>query len=45
MVKVDPRGTSREFVYDNPLRDWISANRTKRHGWDGSELPAEMGPH
>jgi len=42
VVKVNPRGTSEGLSYENPLRDWISANRIKMRGWDSPETPAEM---
>ncbi|MEM0075108.1 MAG: zinc ribbon domain-containing protein, partial [Conexivisphaerales archaeon] len=29
VVKVNPRGTSEGLSYENPIRDWISANRIK----------------
>jgi putative transposase len=44
VVKVNPRGTSDGLSYENPLRDWISANRIKMRGWDSPETPAEMRP-
>ncbi|MEM2002076.1 MAG: transposase, partial [Candidatus Methanomethylicaceae archaeon] len=44
VVKVNPRGTSKGLSYEDPLRDWISANRIKMRGWDDPEAPAEMKP-
>ncbi|MEM2841881.1 MAG: transposase, partial [Thermoproteota archaeon] len=44
VVKVNPRGTSRGLNYENPLRDWISANRIKMKGWGSPDPPAEMKP-
>ncbi|MEM3883225.1 MAG: transposase [Candidatus Methanomethyliaceae archaeon] len=44
VVKVNPRGTSKGLSYEDPLRDWVSANRIKMRGWDDPEAPAEMKP-
>ncbi len=44
MVKVNPRGTSEGLAYENPLRDWISANRIKMRGWGSPKTPVEMRP-
>jgi putative transposase len=44
VVKVNPRGTSEGLSYENPLRDWISANRIKMRGWGSPDSPAETGP-
>ena len=44
VVKVNPRGTSEGLSYENPLRDWISANRIKMRGWDDPNTPAEIKP-
>jgi putative transposase len=44
VVKVNPRGTSEGLSYENPLRDWISANRIKMRGWGSPQMPAEMKP-
>ncbi|MEM0327470.1 MAG: IS200/IS605 family accessory protein TnpB-related protein [Thermoproteota archaeon] len=44
VVKVNPRGTSEGLGYENPYRDWISANRIKMRGWDSPDSPAEMKP-
>ena len=33
VVKVNPRGTSEELSYENPLRDWTSACRILMRGW------------
>ena len=44
VVRVNPRGTSEGLSYDNPLRDYISANRIKMRGWDDPNAPAEMRP-
>ncbi|MEM3415095.1 MAG: transposase [Thermoproteota archaeon] len=44
VVKVNPRGTSEGLGYENPYRDWISANRIKMRGWDNPKTPAEMKP-
>ena len=44
VVKVNPRVASEGLAYENPLRDWISANRIKMRGWDSPETPAEMRP-
>ncbi len=30
VVKVNPRGTSEGLSYENPIRDWIAANRIKK---------------
>jgi putative transposase len=37
VVKVSPRGTSEGLSYENPLRDWISANRIKMKGRDSPD--------
>ncbi|MEM3798384.1 MAG: hypothetical protein QXY74_08155 [Candidatus Bathyarchaeia archaeon] len=42
MVKVNPRGTSEGLSYENPYKDWISANRIKMRGLDDPNAPAEM---
>ncbi|MEM3798391.1 MAG: transposase, partial [Candidatus Bathyarchaeia archaeon] len=39
VVKVNPRGTSEGLSYENPYRDWISANRIKMRGWDDPNAP------
>jgi len=44
VVRVPPKGTSEGLSYENPLRDWISANRIKMRGWDGPETPVEREP-
>ncbi|MEM3258565.1 MAG: transposase, partial [Thermoproteota archaeon] len=44
VVKVNPRGTSEGLSYENPYRDWISANRIKMRGLDNPKTPAEMKP-
>ena len=44
VVKVNPRGTSKGLSHENPLRDWISANRIKMRGWGSPKTPAEMRP-
>ncbi|MGC8962156.1 MAG: hypothetical protein ACP5K1_06940, partial [Candidatus Bathyarchaeia archaeon] len=44
VVKVNPKGTSEGLSYDDPLRDWISANRILMRGWDGPKPPAEARP-
>jgi len=44
VVKVNPRGTSEGLSYENPLRDWISANRIKMRGWGSPNSPAETRP-
>ncbi|MEM0328631.1 MAG: transposase, partial [Thermoproteota archaeon] len=44
VVKVNPRGTSEGLGYENPYRDWISANRIKMRGLDNPKTPAEMKP-
>jgi len=44
VVKVNPRGTSKGLSYEDPLRDWISANRILMRGWGGPDPPAEMKP-
>jgi putative transposase len=44
VVKVDPRGTSEGLTYENPLRDWISANRIKMRGWGSPKKPVDMEP-
>ncbi|MEM2896724.1 MAG: hypothetical protein QW265_01000 [Candidatus Bathyarchaeia archaeon] len=44
MAKVSPRGTSKGLSYENPLRDWISANRIKMKGWGSPDSPVEMEP-
>ncbi|MBS7610693.1 transposase [Candidatus Bathyarchaeota archaeon] len=44
VVKVNPRGTSEGLSYENPLRDWISANRIKMRGWGSPNAPAETEP-
>ncbi|MEM3061362.1 MAG: transposase, partial [Candidatus Bathyarchaeia archaeon] len=44
VVKVNPRGTSKGLDYENPVRDWISANRIKMRGWDSPNSPAETKP-
>ncbi|MEM3832113.1 MAG: transposase [Thermoprotei archaeon] len=42
VVKVNPRGTSEGLSYENPYRDWISANRIKMRGGGSPDSPAEM---
>jgi len=37
-------GTSKGLDYENPYRDWTSANRILMRGWGGSDPPAEMKP-
>jgi len=44
VVRVNPRGTSKGLSCEDPLRDWISANRILMRGWDGPKSPAEMKP-
>ncbi len=44
VVNINPKGTSKGLTYENPLRDWISANRIKMRGWDSPKSPAEMKP-
>jgi len=44
VVKVNPRGTSEGLPYENPLRDWISANRIKMRGWGSPKPPVETKP-
>jgi putative transposase len=44
VVKVPPKGTSEGLSYENPLRDWISANRIKMRGWGSPKSPVEMRP-
>jgi len=44
VVKVNPRGTSEGLSYENPLRDWISANRIKMRGRDYPKTPVETEP-
>lgn len=44
VVKVNPRGTSEGLSYEDPLRDWISANRIKMRGWDSPKTPVKMKP-
>jgi len=44
VVKVNPRGTSEGLPYENPMRDWISANRIRMRGWDSPETLAEIEP-
>jgi len=44
LVEVNPRGASEGLSYDNPLRDYISANRIKMRGWDDPKAPVEMRP-
>ncbi|MHA1578550.1 MAG: RNA-guided endonuclease InsQ/TnpB family protein, partial [Candidatus Freyarchaeota archaeon] len=44
VVKVNPRGTSEGLTYENPYRDWISANRILMRGWGSPDSPAEMKP-
>jgi putative transposase len=49
VVKVNPRGTSEGLSYDNPLRDYISANRIlmrgiEMKGWDSPDKPMDMKP-
>ena len=41
VAKVSRRGTSEGLSYENPLRDWISANRIKMRGGGGPDSPAE----
>ena len=41
--KVNPRGTSKGLTYNNPLRDYISANRIK-WGRDYPDTPVERRP-
>ena len=42
--KVNPRGTSKGLTYDNPLRDYISANRILMRGGDYPDTPVEREP-
>ena len=42
--KVNPRGTSKGLTYDNPLRDYISANRILMRGRDYPDTPVEREP-
>ncbi len=34
VVKVNPKGTSEGLTFENPYRDYISANRILMRGWD-----------
>ena len=40
----NPRGTSEGLPYENPLRDWISANRIRMRGWDSTDSLLESEP-
>ena len=42
--KVNPRGTSKGLTYDNPLRDYISANRILMRGRNYPDTPVEREP-
>jgi len=42
--KVNPRGTSKGLTHDNPLRDYISANRILMRGRDYPDTPVEREP-
>jgi putative transposase len=44
VVEVNPRGTSEGLSYENPLRDFISAQRIKMRGWGSPDSPVEMKP-
>jgi putative transposase len=44
VLKVNPRGTSEGLSYENPLRDFISAQRIKMRGWGNPDSPVEMKP-
>jgi len=44
VLDVNPRGTSEGRSYENPLRDWISANRIKMRGRGSPKSPAEKEP-
>lgn len=44
VVKVPPRGTSEGLSYEDPYRDWVSANRVLMRGWGSPEMPAETKP-
>jgi len=41
---VNPRSTSEGLSYENPLRDWISAQRILMRGWSSPDPPAEKKP-
>jgi hypothetical protein len=42
VVKAPPqkKSTSEGLSYEDPLRDWISANRIKMNRWDSPDSPA-----
>ncbi|MEM2896415.1 MAG: hypothetical protein QXG01_02380, partial [Candidatus Bathyarchaeia archaeon] len=40
----NPKGTSKGLGYENPFRDWISANRIKMRGWGSPNSPVKMKP-
>jgi putative transposase len=44
VLKVNPRGTSEGLSYENPSRDFISAQRIKMRGWGSPDSPVEMKP-
>jgi putative transposase len=44
VVEVNPRGTSESLSYENPLRDFVSAQRIKMRGWGNPDSPVEMKP-
>jgi len=44
VLKVNPRGTSEGLSYENPLRDFISAQRIKMRGWGSPDSPVELKP-
>jgi putative transposase len=44
VLEVNPRGTSEGLSYENPLRDFISAQRIKMRGWGNPDSPVEMKP-
>ncbi len=44
VVRVNPRGTSEGLSFEDPLRDWFSANRILMRGRGSPDPPAEMKP-
>ena len=44
VLKVNPRGTSEGLSYENPFRDFVSAQRIKMRGWGSPDSPVEMKP-
>jgi len=44
VVKVNPRGTSKEYKFGNLDRDYNASLNILMRGWDSPKTPVEMGP-